>query len=122
MRLSFVETLVFTRRIARLGLEDALDGLQRELLREPLAGALDSGTGGCRKIRLADPAHGRGKRGGARVHYLYIPRAAVIYLIFVYGKQEQSTLTPQQKRALKSVVEAIIAEWDDSGSERGGRR
>lgn len=122
MRLIFVETAVFSRRIARLGLEGALDGLQRELLRDPLAGALDSGTGGCRKVRLGDPAHGRGKRGGARVHYLHIPRAAVIYLLFVYGKQEQSTLSPDQKRALKSVVEAIVAEWDLKGSERGDRR
>lgn len=96
MQLRFVETTVFTRRIARFGLEKALLGLQLELLRDPL--------------------------GGARVHYLYVPRTAVIYLLFVYGKQEQSTLTAEQKRVLKAVVDEIVVEGDSAGMDIGGER
>src|SRR5437667_10691403 len=59
----FVETSVFTKRLARLGLEDALRGLQLELLENPTAGDLDPGTGGLRKVRMADPTRGKGKRG-----------------------------------------------------------
>ena len=55
----FVETSVFTKRIMRLGLEDAVRGLQLELLENPAAGDLDPGTGGLRKVRMADPTRGR---------------------------------------------------------------
>jgi hypothetical protein len=68
--LIFVETGVFTKRVARLGLEEALRELQKELLQNPLGGDLDPGTGGLRKVRIPDPGRGKGKRGGARVHYL----------------------------------------------------
>ncbi len=81
-RLVFVETSVFTKRIARLGLEDALRGLQLSLLENPTAGDLDPGTGGLRKVRMTDPTRGKGKRGGARVHYLWLPHRERIYLLF----------------------------------------
>ena len=72
MSLEFVETKVFTKRVAALGLEDQLRELQLELLANPEAGATDPGTGGLRKVRMADPTRGKGKRGGARVHYLLL--------------------------------------------------
>ncbi len=83
----FVETSVFTKRIARLGLEDALRGLQ-----------------------LQDPTRGKGKRGGARVHYLWLPHRERIYLLFAYSKDEDDTLSEQQKKALRAVVAGIQKE------------
>ncbi len=112
MRLLFVETVVFTRRMQSLGLEPELRGLQNLLLLSPEAGALDPGTGGLRKLRLADSARGIGKRGGARLHYLWLPEHSVVYLMFVYTKGEMDTLEPDQKRALRATVEAIKAEWN----------
>jgi hypothetical protein len=109
MRLWFVETRVFTRRIEQLGLEAGLQALQEALLANPGAGALDAGTGGLRKLRM--PAGGRGKRGGARVHYLWLPEHCVVYLLFVYGKNEQASLAASQKQQLKQLVESIRAEW-----------
>jgi hypothetical protein len=108
--LIFVETGVFTKRVARLGLEEALRELQKELLQNPLGGDLDPGTGGLRKVRIPDPGRGKGKRGGARVHYLWLPHVERIYLLFVYSKDEGDTLSHEQKKALKSVVEAIKGE------------
>ena len=106
----FVETSVFTKRIARLELEEALRDLQLELLENPTAGDLDPGTGGLRKVRMADPMRGKGKRGGARVHYLWLPHRDVIYLLFVYSKDEDDSLSGQQKRALRAAVEGIKKE------------
>ena len=106
----FVETSVFTKRIARLGLEDALRGLRLELLKNPTAGDLDPGTGGLRKVRMVDPTRGKGKRGGARVHYLWLPDREVIYLLFAYSKDEDDTLSERQKKALRAVVEGIKRE------------
>jgi hypothetical protein len=105
----FVETRVFTRGIAALGLEASLHQLQNELLERPTAGVLDPGTGGLRKIRMPDPGRGEGKRGGARVHYLYLPHLNRIYLVFVYSKHDRETLTPDEKRALRAVVQTIGA-------------
>ena len=73
--ITFVETGAFTSRIERLGLEPALRELQEELLEQPERGATDAGTGGLRKIRMPNPTKGKGKSGGARVHYLWVPRA-----------------------------------------------
>jgi hypothetical protein len=106
-----VETAVFTRRIVRLGLEDALRLLQAELAARPELGDVDPGTGGLRKVRVPNPPRGKGKRSGARVLYLAMPHRQVIYLLFVYSKDEAETLTPDQKRALRAIVQRIKAEY-----------
>lgn len=105
--LTFVETTVFTKRITALELEESLRTLQLALLENPVAGDVEPGTGGLRKVRLADPTRGKGKRSGARVHYLWLPDRARIYLLFVYGKNESSGLTAEQKKQLRAVVVQI---------------
>lgn len=107
----FIETTNFTRRVNALGLERGLRELQLELIDNPEAGRLDPGTGGLRKVRTADASRGKGKRSGARVHYLWLSEHSVIYMMFVYSKDESDTLTPDQKRQLKTVVDAIKKEW-----------
>jgi hypothetical protein len=72
---------------------------------------MDPGTGGLRKVRMTASARGKGKRGGARVHYLWLPGHQVIYLLFVYGKDDQESLDPNQKKRLRRLVEKIKAEW-----------
>ena len=111
MSLYFVESTVFTRRVTSLGLESALRALQDELLKDPLVGDTDAGTGGLRKVRMPDPSRRKGKRGGARVHYLYLAAHDVIYLLFVHGKDDQETLSAAQKKNLKAMADAIKAAW-----------
>ena len=117
MPLYFIETDVFTKRMIDLGLEDELRELQARLLANPTAGDTDAGTGGLRKIRMRAPGRNEGKRGGARAHYLYLSAHGVIYLLSVYGKREQSTLSSQQKKQLKGVVESIKSEWANERDE-----
>jgi len=81
------------------------------LTENPEAGALDPGTGGLRKVRIPDPGRGKGKSGGARVHYLWLSNVSVIYMLSVYSKDDAETLTPKQKQQLRTVVEAIKREW-----------
>jgi hypothetical protein len=108
--LTFIETRIFTRRLHALGLEDSLQRLQLELLANPEAGDVEPGTGGLRKIRVADPSRGKGKRSGARVHYLWLRHQGRIYLMFVYGKNESTTLSSDQKRQLRDMAARIRAE------------
>jgi len=117
---TFVESTVFTKRIVRMGLEEPLRRLQLHLAANPTAGRLDPGTGGLRKVRLADPARTRGKRGGARALYLWVPSSRVVYLLFVYSKEDLDTLTADQKRALRAVVRAIKHELAGKGHQEGG--
>jgi hypothetical protein len=105
--LTFIETTVFTKRVQALGLEESLQRLQVELLANPEAGDVEPGTGGLRKVRVADPSRGKGRRGGARVHYLWLQHKGRIYLMFVYGKNEVPTLTADQKRQLREIATKI---------------
>lgn len=111
MSVYFVETAVFTRRIVQLDLEDELRELQEALVDNPSRGRTDAGTGGLRKVRLSDSKRNKGKRSGARAHYLHLSAHGVIYLLFVYGKDDQESLTSQQKKQLAGIAERIKAEW-----------
>jgi hypothetical protein len=73
--ITFVEARAFTARIERLSLEQGVRELQLELVQSPERRKVDPGTGGLRKIRMPDPTRGKGKRGGARVHYLWLPKS-----------------------------------------------
>ncbi len=75
----------------------ALRCFQRDLVNAPERGDVMPGCGGLRKYRIADPRRGKGKRGGARVIYLYVPEASVIYLITVYGKDQKDDLSANDK-------------------------
>jgi hypothetical protein len=105
MRKTFIETSGFTdwvkAHLSDLGLAD----LQQELLNDPDTGAVIPGCGGLRKMRVADPKRGKGKRGGARVIYLHVTGADVIYLMDVYGKDEREDLTADQKKILKRLAD-----------------
>ncbi len=56
------------------------------------------GCGGLRKIRYADPQRGKGKRGGLRIIYLFIPNVTGFsYLIFTV-KMKKTILPLTRKR------------------------
>lgn len=106
----FVEMREFTRRIVKLDLEEDLRKLQAHLSFHPSAGRMDPGTCGLRKVRMADTPRSQGKSFGVRVHYLVVPKWERIYLIHLYPKHEQDTLTPEQKKFLCRLVSRITGE------------
>ena len=99
----FIETPLFTKRVIELLDDAAYQELQHSLAHNPCAGDLIEGTGGIRKIRVA--AKGHGKRGGARVIYYHFVSASQIAMLFIYSKNEQQDLDPNQRKALKAVIE-----------------
>ena|SRR5687767_4145699 len=98
----FVETPVFTRLITAALDDDQYRTLQLALVLRPEQGALIRGSGGLRKLRWA--LSGRGKRGGARIIYYWHRASETFYMLFVYTKQEQGDLTPEQARQLGHLV------------------
>lgn len=88
--------------------EDDVRELELVLIQEPRKGRVVQDTGGVRKVRAAP--EGRGKRGGARVIYLYVERREKIYLLLCYPKNEQDDLTPEQARRIRALVAQLEAE------------
>jgi hypothetical protein len=95
----------FTQLLKDYLSDDDYAGLQQCLARDPEAGDLIPGTGGFRRLRWTDPRRRKGKRGGLRVIYFYFAEDRQIWLMTLYGKDEVADLTPDQKRALKAIVE-----------------
>jgi hypothetical protein len=106
MKKTFVETRDFTDWVKEYLCDEALSDLQRELLTDPDRGSVMPGCGGLRKLRVADPRRGKGKRAGARVIYLHVAEADVIFLMDIYGKDEQSDLTADQKKVLNTLAQS----------------
>ncbi len=115
----FFEAPAFTRHF-RAYLDDAgLLALQRFLIDHPEAGKIMPGTGGFRKLRWGDEARGKGKRGGLRIVYFFLPEAHQVWLFTLYGKGEADDLTPAQKAHLRAAIEA---ERVARRAQRGERR
>lgn len=108
MRLTFVETSLFTATARGVLADEELRAAQHALLADPRAGDVDRGTGGARKLRIALP--GRGKRGGARVFYVYVEARATVYLLLAYPKSVAGALSAAGRKRLRAIVEAIQAE------------
>jgi hypothetical protein len=104
MKAVFIESFEFTEWVGEYLSDEALSALQRDLMNDPEGGDVMPGCGGLRKLRIADPRRGKGKRGGARVIYLHLPEAGVIYLITVYGKDQQDDLSADDKKLYRQLA------------------
>jgi hypothetical protein len=67
---------------------DGIEAVAAYLHGHPDAGDVIPGSGGVRKVRWA--ARGKGKRGGARIIYVYVVIAARVFLLRCYAKKRQS--------------------------------
>jgi len=105
MRAVFVELPRFERLRSSYMDDDAYKALQNELMLNPLAGDVMEGTGGLRKLRQPDPRRGKGKRGGLRVIYYWWLGGEQFWLFTVYDKDQADDLTPEQRKAVKRLLE-----------------
>jgi mRNA-degrading endonuclease RelE of RelBE toxin-antitoxin system len=73
---------------------------------EPRCGVVIPGTGGVRKVRVA--SSGRGKRGGARVIYLFGGDNVPVFLLAVFAKNEKSDLSPAERNKLARMTAELM--------------
>lgn len=99
--MEFIETSIFTKQVVKLLPDKSYQKLQSILMLNPGAGAIIKGSGGLRKVRWNLP--GEGKRGALRVIY-YFDQPETIYMLFIYKKNEQEDLTPEQVKILKKAI------------------
>jgi hypothetical protein len=106
--LEFVYTALFERTRKSLLTDEDMKRVEDELLGDPERGVLMSGTGGIRKLRAAQ--ENRGKRGSARVAYLYLEERETVYFLIAFGKNVQANLTAAECRMLRQLVAMIRSE------------
>ena len=98
-----METSLFSGQLFRHLHDDDYRSLQLALTLRPEQGALIPGSGGLRKLRWA--LRGKGKRGGLRIIYYWDSTEDVIYLIYLYPKNQQANLRPDQLKLLRRTIE-----------------
>ena len=75
----------------------------------PRCGVVIPGTGGVRKLRVA--ASGRGKRGGARVIFLFGGDDVPVFLLAVFAKNERSDLSQAERNRLARMAAELLATY-----------
>ena len=109
MTREFVYAEPFRKCWKAMGLsEDDLKKLEVILLENPQLGDVIEGTGGARKMRIQ--IENRGKSGGGRVIYVDVFEKEKLYFLLAYPKNVQDNLTPDQKKQVRKLVEAIKKE------------
>ena len=102
-----VETLTFKKAAAKVGLtEDEISGIVEVLARDPEAGEMIPGSGGCRKVRVA--GRGKGKSDGYRLITYYGGKDIPVYLLTIYSKGDQVNHSDQQVKAMKVFIKTAI--------------
>ncbi len=109
-----VETPMFLRAAEAIYSEADRENIVRTIAAYPEApypevGHLMFGTGGYRKLRFA--RSGMGKRGGARIVYLYGGEDLPIFLITVYAKSEKGNLSKAEQNALAKMAKSFFADY-----------
>ena len=105
----FVYTEPFRKCWKAMGLSgDDLKKLEEILLENPQLGDVIEGTGGARKMRIQ--IENCGKSGGGLVIYVDVFEKEKLYFLLAYPKNVQDNLTPDQKKQVRKLVEAIKKE------------
>jgi len=110
MTFCFIELQAFTEEVLRVADEESLREFQMELAANPESGALIQQSGGLRKARFRLP--GRGKSGGARVIYLWLPNRGIFVLFMLYTKSSRANISADQLSRLRSAVESIKTQYN----------
>jgi hypothetical protein len=110
MTFRFIELQAFTEEVLRVADEESLREFQMELAANPESGTLIQQSGGLRKARFRLP--GRGKSGGARVIYLWLPNRGIFVLFMLYTKSARITISAAQLSRLRSAVESIKTQYN----------
>jgi len=101
-----VETAPYLAQSERLFSAEEQATIVDTVATNPRCGVVIPGTGGIRKLRVA--ASGRGKRGGARIIYLFGGDAMPVFLLAAFAKSEKSDLSPAERNNLARLATELL--------------
>lgn len=99
---TIAESEIFKRFVADYWSDDERSEFCAWLAKNPQAGDVVPGSGGCRKVRWA--SDGKGKRGGVRVIYFNRLNAGTIWLLTIYGKNVKENIPAHLLRSIKETL------------------
>ena len=109
----FVELASFTEDWADLKLDDEeLRAVEDEIARNPTRAPVVPGGGGARKLRRPDAQSGKGKSGGYRVLYAFLPVHGTILLIAAWPKSEREDLERHDYKVIGKIIERVQTQLD----------
>ena len=76
---------------------------------DPRCGVVVPGSSGVRKVRIG--FGGRGKRGGARVLYVFGGDDLPVFLLAAFAKNEKGDLSGAERAALAKAVSSMLANY-----------
>ena len=106
---TIVELPEYAKRSDKLLNESESNSIINYLAAHPAAGKLMQGTGGIRKLRWS--SQGRGKSSGVRVIYYFHSGIMPLYLLTVFGKNEKSNISSEEKNLLSKIVKKLVVFW-----------
>lgn len=106
---TFIEHPGFTAELTALSSDETYRVFQTELAERAESWPVVRGTGGLRKARMA----GRGKRGSARVLYLWLPKRRVLFLYMTYTKGDIENLPAAQLKTIRHEIQRIKKAFDE---------
>ena len=105
--MTVVETVQFLRDA-----EDLMSDRDRTTLVEFVGANPNAGDSRHRRHKKAAlGVAGKGKRGGARVIYLFHNGQFPVFLLAIYGKSEKANLNKSEQNTMAKVVLAIIQSY-----------
>jgi hypothetical protein len=106
---SVVETPPYLADAQRLFTEAERTDIVDQVAAEPRCGVVIPGSGGVRKLRVG--FGGRGKRGGARVVFLFSGEDVPVFLLAAFAKNEKADLTSTERKALANQVANMVSDY-----------
>jgi hypothetical protein len=104
-----LETPRFVADAARLFTDDERDAIIDLVSTDPRCGVVIPGGESIRKVRVG--FGGRGKRGGARVIYLFGGNDVPVFLLAAFAKNEKDDLTAAELSTMAKAMKTILANY-----------
>ena len=101
--LTIYETPTFAAEAAKIWSTEERLEFFAWIAREPEAGVVIPGSGGCRKVRWTRP--GMGKQGGTRVIYFTHHEAGELCMLLVYPKAEKDSIPGYILKEVRKEIE-----------------
>jgi hypothetical protein len=104
-----IETPRYLADTERLFTADEREAIVDLVASDPRCGVVIPGGGSIRKVRVG--FGGRGKRGGARVLYMFGGDDVPVFLLAAFAKNEKADLTPTERAAMAKAVATMLANY-----------